>query len=475
MTLSPLVEQVDDAQVALLQTEAYDAWAALDDARQTMYDSMDELLAAQEKDRNDGDSDAALVAANRAAIDAAIKKTQPLSKALIPLYDAADKAQQAADAAAATAKTAAAKKAGDTIAQNANKNVNLVGLDLAQVKAYCDITGDDPVDILGALSANEIVVGAPPKSSQSRAVIGASAAVIKANAVNRKSATSISQTKNLHDRIKALNGKPTPPSMKAQGKTLRQQRQALARERNAVKKELRAAIQKGPEKPAGVKPPVPPVKAPVQPPKGKFNPAMFTELPPVVKSPEGTPVNTPVVKSPPEGPPVNTPVVKPPTIPSRKWNVKPPTPVQPPKGKFNPAMFTELAPPGVKPPPTPPPVKAPVQPPKKKFDPTMFRGQDAMSTSSGYQILGESVTIGEGFDIMSLLSGFLGGGKSAAAPAATAAQTQMQQMQMQQMQQMQQEAERNRRSAAAAKTTALVIGGVAGLGVIGAVVWKIAR
>lgn len=458
MSLAPPVVEVDDEQVALLQTEAYDAWAALDDARQTMYDAMDELFAAQEKDRNDGDADAALVAANRAAINAAIKKTQPLSKALIPLYTAADKAQQAADAAAAVAKTAAQKKAGDIVAQNAGKNVNFVGLDLAQVKAYCDITGDDPADILGALAANEIDVGAPPKS-----VIGASAAVIKANAVNRKSATAISQAKNLHDRIKALNGKPSTPSMKAQGKTLRQQRQALARERNAVKQELRKAIQKGPAPKATDKktdtPKAPDKKTDLPVAPGFRAPDKKADVPvvPGFRVPDKK-ADLPVV--PPPGTGMRAPDKKadvplalaPPGTGMRAPDKKADVPLAPPPGK------RRRVTPG---------------PGSGMSAPTRFKGQDAMSTSSGYQILGESVTIGN-FDIMSLLSGFMGGmgGKKDAAPAATAAQTQMQQMQMMQMQQ---EAERNRRSAAAAKTTALVIGGVAGLGLLGAVVWKIAR
>lgn len=95
---------------------------------------------------------------------------------------------------------------------------------------------------------------------------------------------------------------------------------------------------------------------------------------------------------------------------------------------------------------------------------------------NGYTILGESVGEG-GFDIMSLISGFMGGGNKQAAPPA---QNQMQQMQMQQqyqqqmqMQQMQAQQAQAQKSAATAKAVAMGIGGVAITGLLGVVLWKV--
>ena len=98
---------------------------------------------------------------------------------------------------------------------------------------------------------------------------------------------------------------------------------------------------------------------------------------------------------------------------------------------------------------------------------------------TGYHVLGE--TVGQ-FDIMSLVSGFFGGGKKSepAAPQGPSPMQQMQMMQQQQIQmqqqaQMQAAAQRAQESAARAKTAAWVFGGVTAAGVLGFAVWKLVK
>ncbi len=90
---------------------------------------------------------------------------------------------------------------------------------------------------------------------------------------------------------------------------------------------------------------------------------------------------------------------------------------------------------------------------------------------NGYHIIG--TTVGEGFDLGSMLSAFTGGFLSGGGSKPAAASQQQSQAQLMQQMQLQQEAQRAKDQAARATTAAWVVGGVTGFGILGAVLWKV--